>query len=210
MGDSLFVPEKNVGVLYATDSNQPLGTCFAFKRPGVFLTAAHVIENGDESSLRLVTGDDDLKLARVERHPDVDVAAITLRANGNPSDFECFSLAELPIGVDLFPLGEVVASFGYTLRSEDSSVELRWMQGHIQRHIFKVGEEGTAHDYELPYPSFPGNSGSPVMLGADPRKVIAVTTHGRTFSCKVGEATTIAHWTVAAALSPIADWLNEL
>ena len=128
---------------------------------------------------------------------------------GNPV-FECFGFGEPLEGDTDFPLSEPVLSYGYTIQSQDRKVDGRLMRGHIQRRIVKIGETAQHVDYELSFPAFPGHSGSPIMRDENRQEVIAVTTHGYSFSSTLGEAQTTAHWTIAAALHSVADWLREL
>ena len=198
------VPDKTIGVLYEPNAGTPLGTCFAFQRPGVFLTAAHNLEGQNDIEVFLPDGRN-FSVGRARRHKDVDVAVVELPQGSNVDDLECLTLDPREDGdMGLFPALQDVASCGYTLRSETHSVDMRWMQGHVQRHM----NEDTC--YELSYASFPGNSGSPVMPKSDINKVIALVSQGCNFSCKVKNGgTTTAHWTVAVALAPIENWLRS-
>lgn len=206
---------RRVGLLHSRETNQPLGTCFALQRPGLFLTAAHVLRDTDDSSVQLeIKGSPLLDVARVERHPFADLAAVYLAPDANNPELEYFELGNPPEDATAFPLSESVLSYGYTLRrdegTEDLAVDARLMRGCIQRHSLNVEEAGQHVDYELSFPSFPGNSGSPIMRDANRQEVIAVTTRGHIFLSRLGPTQTEACWTYAAALHSVPDWIRSI
>ena len=202
------IPSNAVGVLWHPDSGTPIGTCFAYGCPGCFLTAAHVIRGKSASDLEILIGAAHYKVGRATSHPTEDVAAVQLRPGF--SDFGRFRLAEAPDG--LFPLAKTVATYGYALNTKERRPEARWMFGHVQCHINGA--------YELSCPSFPGNSGSPVMPDNDCGSVLGLTFQSRNISYKLLSAedeenggnppVVVASFAMAVALNPIADWLAEV
>lgn len=200
------VPAKTVGVLWDPDSGTPIGTCFAFRHPGIFLTAAHVVERRSASDLKVhVSRGRAFKIGRAAKHPEKDVAVLKLRSPGfSDDDFDCFELAEPPRGTALF--SEPVVSFGYALNNRSREPEPRWIQGHVQRLTMNGG-------YELSHPSLPGNSGSPVMLGSNHSDALALTHRNLNISYKdlspEGNTVCLVSYAMAVALSPLADWLEH-
>jgi len=202
-------------VLWDPESGTPLGTCFAFRRPGIFLTAAHAVTKPGYSVSDLevlVPNVGAFRIGRAIPHATMDAAVIVLRPDTRAEALGYFQLAEPPEGLSMFPPSQDVASYGYALNSHKCEPEARWRQGYVQCHI-------DAGAYELSYPSFPGNSGSPVMLSSDPGGVIALTYRSRNISYKnlsaddghddTDDKTAIClvSYTLAVALNPISDWL---
>ena len=179
-----FSPEENVYLLYDQGTAKPLGTCFPFAKEGTFLTAAHVVSGTSREDLRIVAHNGSFVIwlvTDVVPHPDADVA-ILKTAGGRGR--ERFKIGRTPQGA--FPQAEPVLSCGYALRTDADEDEpvfvLRTLHGHIQRYESNNGGGGEFGRYELSYPSFVGNSGSPVLLQDRRNEAIAVVTHGYTFS----------------------------
>ena len=47
--------EKRVFMLFSLEAEHPVGTCFGFGRPGLFLTAAHVLDELPLDAVRVVS-----------------------------------------------------------------------------------------------------------------------------------------------------------
>lgn len=84
------------------------------------------------------------------------------------------------------------------------------MQGHIQaQYRYRV----PPYEYdaiELPFPAFPGQSGSPAIRDWARQECIGVVTESVRYATELGDDRTEAHWTIAASLAPIGDWLESL
>ena len=207
--------EKRVLWLFSREAEHPIGTCFGFGRPGLFLTAAHVLGDlripdllvasvGPEPSTWRVEG--------VEHHPRCDVAAFRIDAgDARPEqDFECFMRGIPPSGYSDFPLGEEVISVGYPLLADERPIPRRLMRGHLQSLYPYRGQPYEYTAFELPFPAFPGQSGSPVIRDWARQEVIGVVTESIRYTTELDEDRTEAHWTLAASLAPLADWLDSL
>ncbi len=205
-------PGKTVAVLTLPDTGTPIGTCFAFQREGVFLTARHVLKNKSVSDLEVYDPYTDafFRVGHAEQHPEADVAVVHLRPGFPTGHLGCFQLADTPGESGLFPLSQAVASYGYALNSKDQSAVTRWTQGYIQCHL------PGGPRYELSYTSLPGNSGSPVMPGTERDRVLALIVSNRHVSytelsddSSEEDRAPVSHVTsaVAVALNPLADWL---
>lgn len=65
--------------------------------------------------------------------------------------------------------------------------------------------------FELPFPAFPGQSGSVVLRADHKTEAIGIVTESITYASEEnGEPTAQAHWTIAASLTPIRDWIDSL
>lgn len=201
---------KSVFLLVANDPTKPLGTCFPFGIPGTFLTARHVVEKTPKQAIRIVSDNDVWSVDDVDAHPGVDLAVIKSNDGRMVDPFQIGH----PLGNGEFPLGEPVISFGFTIRKDNDDPQPyaeppRVLRGHIQQHKPVVFDQAEYMHYELPFPAFAGNSGSPVLRDANWGEAIGVVTNGLRFSTRIDDITTIAWWTMAASLHSTRDWLDE-
>ena len=105
-----------------------------------------------------------------------------------------------------------VASYGYVGNNDDTTTS-RMMFGHVQR-AFRYSDEDSGYGYrayELGFPAFAGQSGSPVMLNregrADMRRtIVAVVTAYHSYSRDAASAT----WALGIVLAPFSDWLSAV
>ena len=149
-------------------------------------------------------------VSEIRRHSTCDVAAFHVDHAEPEQDFDCFLRGEPANGYSDFPLGEDVFSVGYPLLADEKPVRVRMMQGHVQaRYPYRAAP----YEYEaleLPFPAFPGQSGSPVVRDWARQEAIGVVTESVRYSTELGEDRTEAHWTIASSLAPIGDWLDSL
>ena len=210
-------------VVYICDTSGTfLGTGFRFKRSGLILTARHVV--GDHASViigcvRHTTNQNtsvQSKQIITHANSDFDIVAIIT----DDTDLQHFTLASQSNAV----LGAHIECYGYPLmpaRNDESSptfheIQPRLLQGHIQR-IFSHShrDENNQFSYtafEVGYPAFGGQSGSPVCLAPElfntegRLHVLALTTSTTTYR----EIQTQVSWATALALHPVSDWLDSL
>ena len=193
----------------------PLGTGFRLIRPDLIVTARHVADQcqpcfvaswgRDGKSIELVH--------RVETPPDpkADIAALLIESS---RAWEHFRLTAPPA----FELGQRVGSFGYPV--VEDGLTPRMLLGHIQR-VYEYEDEHGRYRYaarELSFPSFGGQSGSPVFsneIGPRAREnAIAVITNSTVVQALevkgVDNSPASASWAVGLSLYPFAEWLSSL
>ena len=230
-----------------------IGTAFGIERPGLILTARHVVEacidrgkptcafaarptvrcctrksitlslipkpisrlwfeGMREANLRLCcTAYRPLLHTKVDHivpHPQADIAALVVE----PDDrLDHFDIGTPKKGFAEFPLGESVSSFGYP--SLEKPVQPRLMKGHIQRQ-FRHRKDG--YDYrafELAFPAFPGQSGSPVFDDFNRNAVMGLVTALTSYVWTekgASQPTTAGFWAIGASITPLADWVRSI
>ncbi len=198
---------------HSVDSRHVLGTCFAFRRPGLFLTAAHVIRDIPMDALSVASAGPDSERWQIEAtrfHEASDVAAFHVDRTTEEQYFGCFTHGVPSPGLTDFALGENILSVGYPILADEKLLRIRMLKGHVQalyRHRAGPYEYGAL---ELPFPAFPGQSGSPVLRDRARNEVIGVVTKSVMYSSERGENRTDAYWTLAASLAPLTAWLDSL
>ena len=204
-------------------ADQMLGTAFRAHRPDLLLTARHTVANHDGSGSPILA----LEPARNFHaaitdilYPDAtsDLAALFLE-HGGGMNAECFAVGVPPqvtaavgaAGGRPAIVGQGVGSFGFPELVESSSP--RYMHGHIQR-LFRHRDVKRSLDYEayeLGFPAFPGQSGSPVFLDGLGDSAVAVVTKGIRYGSKVGrDLAAEASWAIGITLEPYVDWIRSL
>ena len=189
-----------------------IGTAFGIERPGLILTARHVVEGMREANLRLCcTAYRPLLHTKVDHivpHPQADIAALVVE----PDDrLDHFDIGTPKKGFAEFPLGESVSSFGYP--SLEKPVQPRLMKGHIQRQ-FRHRKDG--YDYrafELAFPAFPGQSGSPVFDDFNRNAVMGLVTALTSYVWTekgASQPTTAGFWAIGPSITPLADWVRSI
>lgn len=206
------------------------GTAFGVERPGLVLTAAHVVQNATPDRLHLeiarstnASGTRFRNPRSVTVHPSADIALLTFDEVDAIPHFE---LAKPPEEIGEFHLGTEVLSYGYPRRVESPSrvsLEARLLTGHIQR-AFRHQRAGLRYGaYELSFPSVDGQSGSPVLLSNDVTSAVAMITdnfesailvdqyeehdaQGRLEKHTINKVVTYG---VALALWRVADWIQS-
>ena len=84
------------------------------------------------------------------------------------------------------------------------------MRGHLQASYVYRADPYEYSAFELPFPAFPGQSGSPVIRDWAREEVIGLITESVRYSTELGEDRTEAHRTIATSLAPLADWTELL
>lgn len=200
-------------------SSMPIGTAFSVLRPGLLLTADHVVRDIDARLLLLLcTYYRRVKcfIDRVESHPEADVAALFLGRMPNPKPLEHFSIGfpwDVYDGYEDFPLAEDVLAYGFPMVGTEKPISPRMMKGHIQSKYLHASTDGPYryNAYELSLPAFPGLSGAPVFRDMNKRDAaIGIVTDRISYFTEQGDHETRAYLSLAAALHPIADWIRSL
>ncbi len=198
----------------------PIGTAFGIAGPGTVLTADHVVRDLDVRSLLVVcTGYTDLVscfVERVERHPEADIAALSLGRIVNPNPLEHFELG-LPSDVyaeyEDLPLAEDILAYGFPMVGGEKPIHPRMMKGHIQAKYDHASADGRYRyrAYELSFAAFPGLSGAPVFRDLNRREAaIGIVTDRISYATEQNDHETKAYLSLAAALYPVADWIRSL
>ena len=84
------------------------------------------------------------------------------------------------------------------------------MSGRIQAEYTYTSDPYEYRAFELPFPAFPGQSGSVVLRADHKTEAIGIVTESITYSTEIDGEKTQAHWTIAASLTPIQDWVSSL
>lgn len=207
---------KRVFMIFAERDGPPIGTGFNLEKPGLVLTAAHVVENQDRV-LVVNTSGEKLRIVRpvkIVPHPSADVAAILLPDNVW-EDAEHFRIGSPPEGFSDFPLGTEVASYGYPLIAGEKPVYPRLMKGHIQRKFEYRRTPYHYQSFEFGFPAFGGQSGSPVFLDdvgyPDPRnQTVGIVTESVVIGTGTAEEMSSIRWATGASLIPLQGWIQRL
>lgn len=201
-------------------AGMPIGTACGVLRPGLVLTADHVVRDMDPHSLLVVCTHYRRHVTcfidRVESHPEADVAALFVGRMPNPEPLEHFSIGlpwDVYDGYEDFPLAEDVLAYGFPMVGAEKPIKPRMMKGHIQCKYEHTSTDGRYRygTYELSLPAFPGLSGAPVFRDMNNRDAaIGIVTDRISYFTEQGGHETKAYLTLAAALHPIADWIRSL
>ena len=188
------------------------GTGFRLGRPDLIITARHVAEG---CSLRFVSANMggslpvEEKVLRIEYppQPEADLAALILE--GSSHAWQYFTLMDKPN----HELGQKIMSYGYPGHEAGSTPRL--MSGHVQRVYVFTKDTYRYRAYELGFPAFRGQSGSPVFLddlstGAR-NNVLALVTSSVTYNQDVRDLLSASvSWAVGLSLLPYAEWIESL
>ena len=102
-------------------------------------------------------------------------------------------------------------SIGFPLFANEDRIIGRMMSGRIQAEYSYTSDPYEYRAFELPFPAFPGQSGSVVLRADHKTEAIGIVTESITYASEEdGEPTAQAHWTIAASLTPIRDWIDSL
>lgn len=202
-----------VFVINSLEHDRIVGTCFGYQKSGILLTAAHVVRGLKIEELKvLAIGPSGYvwPIESIKYHDTADVAAIyiqEIKQNTTPS---FFSDASPPDGFIEFPRGESVISVGYPQFANDEAIIGRMMSGRIQAEYPYKSEPYEYRAFELPFPAFPGQSGSAVLRADEKTEAIAIVTESITYSSELNGEVTQAHWTIAASFTPLKGWIDTL
>lgn len=203
-------------MIFPESGGPPIGTGFNIKRPGLVLTAAHVVEN---QKCVLITSNfkptiETLSVTKIIRHPKADVAALSL-PDGAWKDMEYFKIGIPRSGYRDFPVGTEIASYGYPKIGGEQPIPERYMKGHIQRQFEYKKIQYQYQAFELGFPAFAGQSGSPVFLddvlyASDGRnQAVGIVTESVVYETEEEEKSTV-RWAIAASLMPLREWIEDI
>jgi S1-C subfamily serine protease len=145
-----------------------LGTCFAFRKRHVFLTARHNLGDLGAAQITVLSqGGSGQRIRDVHRHPQFDIAALIGddAAPGLPVVF-----GGLHAFLAAYGVGEDVAAFGFpegaaTLQENPDWPVTRLFRGHIQRLArYASGGSEPYIACEFSFPSPLGLSGGPAFV----------------------------------------------
>ena len=193
-----------------------IGTGFRLRKPELVVTARHVVE-GKQNLMVLSRrpGEEQTRYAMAKTvsfpaNENADLAVLTVESTG---DWQCFNLPD----TDEEPLlGARIGSYGYP-GTKKGEFTPRVMFGHVQR-LFN--HQDIEHNkqyaaYELGFPAFMGQSGSPVFSDATfalhaRRNVLAVVTSSIVYVQDPQRVSASASWAIGLALDAHRDWLLSL
>ena len=209
----MLVSEMVVAVAEGVPGEQEhaLGTGFRLTRPDLIVTARHVADQCEPCFVVSWEHDGEAiveSVQRIERPPDskADIAALLVESSGPREHFRLAARRDIE-------LGRRVGSYGYPVVG--SGLTPRLLLGHIQR-VYVYEDEQGRYRYaarELSFPSFGGQSGSPVFsdenrLGARVNAVAVITASSVVRGLNAPHA--FASWAVGLPLFPFAEWLSSL
>ena len=187
-----------------------LGTGFRLGHPSVVVTAKHVVDGGHGQYAVAAKKANEVQIqpAKSVEFPDAPADLAVLLLDDVSDLWQCFRLLEDADGRNA--LGTPVASFGFPVHDSDAFTA-RFMVGHVQRQYQHQDDEReeSYFAYELGFPAFPGQSGSPVVLHGNTAAVhlnaLAVVTN----SVGYFDGPSAASWAIGLSLAPFRDWLSS-
>jgi hypothetical protein len=213
-------PKKGIGPTF-------IGTCFAYRRQGHFITAAHCLGDLQADQLGVMTPQRALIKSAIAltRHPTADIAIIetpTVHVEGDV--VEPFELI-----VSNWSLGEDFFAFGYpvdVLGPDPDKPTERLFKGHFQRFLDHKSQHLPFHYLaaELSIASPTGLSGGPlfrpaahtVLLGMATENLTSTTSLESVEKLQRGEEVVEKHshervieYGVALMLSGVSDWIDS-
>lgn len=202
------------------------GTGFGFAKPGLVLTAAHVLPAGTQPNcicLQLRNGSF-VQARTVTVHPAADVVALRFEPN---QSLKTFPLSAPPVGMTSHHLGTEIRAYGYPYREDGPNrklLEPRLLTGWIQRSFRHENRSYNYHAYETSFVAVPGQSGSPVLQTEGVPSVLGVVTENfesavlidkyeeytEGHQTEVHKIHQIVRYGIAVDLAEIADWIEQL
>ena len=189
-----------------------LGTGFRVA-PNVVVTAKHVVENYRECAVGTMPKRSNVVVTpaesiHLEPSSKADLAVLVLEDQGPPLDY----LRIMPShGYGI--LGAPVSSYGYAVEKNGGFTQ-RFMVGHVQRfylHDDPDKRQERYEAYELSFPAFGGQSGSPICLREVPdpyrHRVAAMVTNSLPYFAP--DRPMAAFWAVGLVLGPFSDWIGS-
>ena len=187
----------------------PIGTAFGVHRPGIAITAAHVVAGRQQVQLvsTFINPVRLLHVSDVVEHEFADIAVLRFEPADN---LEWAILGRPEPGFEDFSLGEDVIAYGYPRIGVEKPIPGRLMGGHIQCKLTRETGPYRYAAYELSFPAFHNLSGAPVYRDWVRRQVIGVITDSTSYGSTEGEEHIYAAWSLAAALVPLRPWIEEV
>ncbi len=216
-------PEIKPEPFSVTKMSAILGTCFAFRRSTVFLTAHHVIKDHDPATLGVsfLTTPGLRAVTRVHPHQNADVAILEA---GDPETGPIEPATDILKDIHL---GETFAAFGFPsdlVFGQAGGSPHRMLLGHYQRFMdFRSiwGYRYVAGEMNVPSPT--GMSGAPLVRPENPRFVSGLAAESidvESLPSLVSETTIggiteritekrMISYGVAVMLGNLIEWINE-
>ncbi len=176
-------PLDGVGLLFHTEGPARsgfLGTCFAFRQPTHYLTAAHCVgnlqANGVGIGLRVSASADPHPVKEIIRHPSADLAILVLEEAPSPHMEVFWNF------VSNFAWGEEFMAFGFpedVFGAGGAQPTARLFKGHYQRFMLHRSEVFPQFEYnagEMSIGAPAGLSGGPVFRPGAPQMVTGLVT----------------------------------
>jgi len=175
-------PLLATGLLLRTQDERVdfLGTCFAFRQPTRFLTAAHCIGNLTPRELAIaipnITTDEPFRVQNVIRHPAADLAVLVLADDPVPPITPFRFYGGMGWGLEFRAFGFPEDVFG----TSPAQPTARLFAGHIQRMMRHASKDGYEYDAaELSIGAPAGLSGGPLVRHDLPLIIGVVTENHR-------------------------------
>lgn len=200
------------------------GTAFLVGARPLALTASHVVRDSAPQEISVVSHQQSqvipCPVTEVIHHSTADVAA--LKFDEQAASWPRNNPNNQALGLDCFRcepripyLGSAVRTFSYAnVMPDDREGEARLMTGHVQRFC---SEKYRGHVYsaiEIGLFSFPGFSGSPIILLDEPDLAIGVVTNGiyllEPDACLSPGEVPGPLWATGALLAPLATWVASV
>ena len=191
-----------------SEGGKPIGTGFNLMKPGLVVTARHVVDGHKKVTVVDTSGPGGpigQHSSKIMRHDAADIAVILVAPQKDHEFYE--------IGAEL-RLGDEVASMGYPIFATGTS--LRFMKGHIQRTFTCTSDADCYRAFELGFPAFRGQSGSPVFFDGyttethDRNKIVGLVTRYVVYDVEEGDEKTSVRWAVGAWLRPFEQWIHKV
>ena len=154
-----------------------LGTGFSVKKPGLILTGKHnfsIYGGANKVSAWMILGNEEVKRVASSSsfvfHPSADLTAVIVPDKGQ----EYFEIETQ----DSASLGTNVASYGFRLLNKYKELYNPYSKGYVQRFFQFENKEASYLAIQTSFPSFGGQSGSPILLEGG-QKVVGLITNTR-------------------------------
>jgi hypothetical protein len=218
-----FNPLAATGLLWrraSADQYVFAGSCFGFRHPDWWLTAAHCVVEANVSDIRLIVPDcDEPQVDAIETHPEADVSLIRVDwgAKRRPEPFwGC--VGNYGMGEDFFAFGYPESVFGPDSRMPTA----RLFKGHFQRFLDYRSFAGYRYGAgEMSVGAPAGLSGGPLFRpGAPPMLTGLVAENLESTTAADFEEESprekpqvvyrrVITYGIAVMLEPIKPWLDE-
>jgi hypothetical protein len=220
---SPFEPTEAIGALVRSPKGELLGTAFAFRQYGHFLTAAHCVKDLDPKELLIASGYRRIVrgVREVIKHKNADIALLVAEPIKDDETHPFWDL------VGNLSLGEDFVAYGYpedAIGPNEGRPTPRIFKGYFHRfmrHKSHLGYEYLAGELSTPCPS--GLSGGPLfrpgaltmLTGLVTEDIEATTSLHETESFAQDGSKVVDHYRrvvtfgVGLMLTDVKDWLDQ-